>query len=146
MDFTTAKARLSELMRDLLLAHRPFTVFRRGDAEEMVALPSHDLVAWGLRSYRFDAQVTFGEGQVVATIPKMGVVGAGATFEEAMADLASNLLSYAKVYFSRRRFYEETDRADHYPWLLRFVLTPPPERVNLLIEDSRELHPVQDTG
>jgi hypothetical protein len=65
-------------------------------------------------------------------VPRLGVLGFGATADEALADLVIELRAYARDYFERASFYAATDRAEHAPWLLRFALTPPDQQLELL--------------
>ncbi len=57
-----------------------------------------------------------------------------ATLEEALADAVEELRAYAQRYFADAAFYAKTDRASHWPWLLRFALTSPDRQVQLLVE------------
>lgn len=65
-------------------------------------------------------------------LPRLGLLGFGATHEEAVDDLLEELRLYARDYFERASLYAETSRAGHAPWLLRFALTPAEAQRELL--------------
>jgi hypothetical protein len=137
LDFSRAKASLSELMTEVVHKHSPRVVSRHRGKEEMVLVGSDDLASF-LDSFRFDTLVTIAEGEVTAELSELGVLGFGETLEEAMEDLVEELRVYARDFFERASFYAETDRAGHAPWLLRFALTNPDRQLELLYEDSRQ--------
>ena len=63
--------------------------------------------------------------------------GYGSSLDEAMGDLADELAAYARRFFERADFYSHTDRARHYPWLLRFAMLDSREAaVELLLADA----------
>lgn len=118
--FTAAKTGLSTIMDEVVHDHRPKLVQRKG-REEMLLVRPDDLARW-LDTFRFPLAVTLGEGDVAVEVEGFGVVGIGDTTEAAIDDLADELEAYARRFFERPHFYLETDRARHYPWLLRFAL------------------------
>jgi hypothetical protein len=140
LKFTDAKARLSALMTEAVHEHRPFVVERQGDPDEVVGLRAHELQDILAAKYRFDPELTFEEDEVVAALPDMGLLAAGPDIEAAIEGLASELVDYAKRYFSRVRFYEETSRASHKPYLLRVALMSPDRLGQMLLDDSSILH------
>lgn len=144
-DATQAKEHFSEVQREVLRSRLPFVIHRQGADDEVVGIGREQLIDIldSLQQARFDPQVTFEPGEVVAVLPGYGVVGSGPTFESAMDDLSAELLEYASLYFPRLGFYEHTDRVSHYPALVRFVLTPPDERVGLLLADSEKVNAVE---
>jgi Antitoxin of toxin-antitoxin, RelE / RelB, TA system len=137
-DFSEAKARLSDLMTAVVHDHQPRLVQRHRGKETMLLVSSEDL-ARSLSSFRFDPRVTLDQGEVTVELERFGLLGFGETFESAMDDLAMELRAYARRFFERWAFYCETDRAEHWPWLLRFALTPADRQVALLVEDSRAI-------
>ena len=99
----------------------------------MIALNADD-EADRLRRYRFDPALTFSRGEVTAELAPFGLLGFGASVDEALDDLLAELRAYTQRFFERSGFYGQSDRRDHWPWLLRFALTPPDEQHLLLVE------------
>jgi hypothetical protein len=94
-------------------------------------------LARALESFRFEPQVVYSEGEVTVALERFGILGFGATFDEALEDAVRELRVYAQEPFAQPMLYGATDRAAHRPWLLRFALTPPDQQAALLLEDSR---------
>lgn len=137
LDFSRAKSALSEVMTEVFWEHRPRVVSRHRGREEMLLVRADDLARY-LDPFRFEPEVTITGDEVTAVLPRFGLLGFGATLDEAMEDLADELRSYASDFFARASFYAATDRAEHAPWLLRFALTPPEHQLELLYEDSEK--------
>ena len=97
----------------------------------MLLVRTDDLARY-LVAFSFDLEVAEDEGEVTAALPGLGVLGFGASRDEAIDDLLVELRTYAADYFERTSFYAATDRAEHAPWLLRFALTPAAEQRALL--------------
>ncbi|MBI4492052.1 MAG: hypothetical protein HY690_04595 [Chloroflexi bacterium] len=138
VDFSEAKARLSDVMTSVFHQRQPRLIERHRGKEAMLLMRPDDL-ARALASFRFDPQVVYADGgqEVTVVLEQFGVLGFGATFEAALADSVRELREYAQEFFAQFTFYSATDRAAHLPWLLRFALTPPDRQAELLIEDSR---------
>jgi antitoxin YefM len=135
--FTEAKSGLSGLMTEVVHRHRPELIERHGGKEAAVLMSREDLVAL-LSDYRFRPRVALGGGEASAVLEDLGIVAAGADFEEAMENLVRELRDYAHDFLVERpSFYRQTSRVRHEPWLLRFALTPPGEQLALLYDDSR---------
>ena len=100
----------------------------------MLLVRPDDLARW-LDSFRFVLHVTLGDGDVAVEAGDLGVVGLGKSFESAVEDLADELRAYASRFFEEAGLYMHSDRARHYPQLLRFALTPPEEQLALLYAD-----------
>jgi len=137
IEFSDAKARLSDVMTEVVHGHLPRLVRRHRGKEEMLLLRPDDL-ARSLSSFRFDTRLVVRKGEVTAQLAELGVLGFGETTDEAMSDLVVELRTYARRFFERAAFYLETERAAHLPWLLRFAMTPEGEQLALL---SRDLDP-----
>ena len=137
--FNEAKANLSAFVSDVVRRHSPRLLERGGgDPEELLALPAEDLLA-GLAACRLDASVsTEGNGSVVAHLPRFGLVASGKDFESSIDALHDEVLDYCEDFFSDFDFYRHTDRVTHLPFLLRFALTQPAARRNLLIEEPAD--------
>lgn len=134
IDFSRAKSVLSDVMTRVVHEHRPSVVSRHRGKERMVLLRTDDLVRY-LDAFRFEVEVVEDEGEATAALPRLGLLGFGATREAAIDDLLAELRRYAADYFARQGFYEATDRADQAPWLLRFALVAPGDQRGLL-EDA----------
>ena len=130
-DFSRAKAELSDVMTRVVHEHRPSIVSRHRGKERMLLVRTDDL-ARHLTGFDFDVEVIEDGGEVTATLPSLGLLGFGASHDDALDDLVAELRAYAADYFDRSAFYAATDRAAHAPWLLRFALTPPGEQRDLL--------------
>lgn len=135
--FTEAKSGLSGLMTEVVHGHRTELIERHGGKEAAVLMSREDLVSL-LSDYRFRPQVALSGNEATAVLEDLGLIGAGADFEEAMENLVRELRQYAHQFLVERpTFYLQTARARHAPWLLRFALTPPDEQLDLLYDDSR---------
>lgn len=93
----------------------------------MYNISPHQLARY-LDAFSFDLEVVEDEGEYTAALPKLGVLGFGASLDEAIDDLLVEVRAYAIDYFERATFYAATDRSEHAPWLLRFALTPAAEQ------------------
>ena len=134
VDFTGAKAGLSAVMDAVVHDHEPCLVQRRG-RESMLLVRPDDLARW-LDTFRLRISFVFDQGEVTAQVSDLGVLGFGESVDEALEDLASELRAYAQRFFGElSEFYRHTDRAKHYPALLRFALTPADGHVDLLRAD-----------
>jgi hypothetical protein len=133
MDFSRAKAQLSAVMDDVVHKHQPQLIQRKG-REAMLLVRPDDLARW-LGSFCLDVRLVLDEGEVTAEAPGLGVLGFGESSETALEDLVCELRAYARRFFERSEFYRETDRAKHFPALLRFALTPPDKQLELIHSD-----------
>ena len=131
VDFSRAKAELSDVMTRVVHGHRPSIVSRHRGKERMLLVRTDDL-ARHLAAFDFDVEVIDDEGEATAALPRFGLLGFGTTRQEALDDLLVELRAYAADYFERSAFYAATDRAGDAPWLLRFALTPAGEQRALL--------------
>ena len=131
IDFSRAKSLLSDVMTRVVHEHRPSVVSRHRGKERMALVRADDLVRY-LDAFRFDLELVEDDGEVTAALPRFGLLGFGATRDEAVDDLLVELRVYAADFFERQAFYEATDRAEHAPWLLRFALVPPDHQRTLL--------------
>ncbi len=133
---TRAKAEFAALWRDVVGDHRPQMVCKYGEKEAMLLVRREDIVQL-LDGHYIGSVLSIDEGEFVASIPAMGVIGAGATFDEAMDDLTTQLRAYAADFFERFAFYMQTDRKVHAPALLRFAATTESRQRALLVSDSQ---------
>lgn len=131
VEFSPAKARLSELMTRVVHEHRPQMIQRHGGKEEALLLNPDDLRAM-LEGEEIDVLASVDEGEFIVSVPTWGISGAGATFDEAQADLIEEAREYVADYLGRVGFYLQTHRRSHALAVLRFALTPTDEQVELL--------------
>ena len=97
----------------------------------MLLMRTDDL-ARHLAGFEFGVDLVEDAGEITAVLGRLRLLGFGATGDEALDDLLTELRVYAADYFERASFYAATDRAEHAPWLLRFALTAPAEQRELL--------------
>lgn len=131
LEFSRAKSELSDVMTRVVHEHRPSIVSRHRGKERMLLVRTDDL-ARHLAGFELDVELVEDGDEVTAALPRLGLLGFGASRDEALDDLLVELRAYAADYFERSAFYAATDRADHAPWLLRFALTPAGEQRDLL--------------
>src|SRR5579871_3971139 len=120
---------MSSVVRD----HQPRLVSRHRGREAMILLNATDTMDW-LQAYRFEPDLIFSGGEVTAALPRFGLLGFGTTVDEALADLLTELRVYTQRFFDRSSLYMQSERRAHWPWLLRFALTPPDAQPLLLVE------------
>lgn len=142
--FAEAKAKLSDVMSEVVREHRPVVLDRNRGKEEALVMSVEDLRTM-LGAFAFSPQVSLSEGEFVVRLPELNLISGGATFDEALEELVALIEAYAEDYFDRFDFYRHTDRRQHLPWLLRFALAPAPERRELLVApahaEAREPQP-----
>jgi hypothetical protein len=125
--FSDAKAKLSDLMTEVVHGHRPWIVARHRGKEAMFLLGRAELSAM-LESFRFDPKATVSEGEFVVRLPELGLIAGGETLDEALDELVALAEDYALDFFDRLDFYLQTDRRSQLPWLMRLAVTPPERR------------------
>lgn len=131
LDFSRAKSELSDVMTRVVHEHRPSIISRHRGKERMLLVRTDDL-ARHLARFSFEVELVEETGEVTAVLSSLGLLGFGASPDEALDDLVTELRAYTADYFERAAFYAATDRAEHAPWLLRFALTPPAQQRELL--------------
>ncbi len=131
--FAEAKDNFSAFISSVVREHLPQIIERSRGREAALVLPLADVLP-ALAGCQFDAKVSVG-GSVIATLPQFGLVARGDSIEGAVDALAAELADYSEDFFSDFDFYRHTDRIAHLPWLLRFALTPPEDRIALLTEE-----------
>lgn len=131
LDFSRAKSALSDVMTRVVHEHRPSIISRHRGKERMLLVRTDDLVQY-LGAFTFELEITEDDDEHTAVLPQLGVLGFGASREEAVDDLVTELRLYAADYFERENLYTATDRAGHAPWLLRFALTHPSQQRGLV--------------
>ena len=133
--YSEAKAGFSAMVRRATQEHSPVVFERQRGGDEGVVVVDRDDLAEALRDHRFETDVFIEGGRYAIGLEDFGLHGAGATFEEALADLLEALRVYADDYFAQLEFYRRTpNRANHYLPLLRFRATPADKQLELLLE------------
>ncbi|EQD78169.1 hypothetical protein B1A_02391 [mine drainage metagenome] len=136
IEFTRAKAALSEVMTEVVHRQHPKVIDRNGGRERALLIGG-EVAEAALAGYRFAPEVILDEGEVTVRLSEFGLLGFGETVDEAISDLVAELDAYAERFLGDYAFYRRTNRAQHLPYLLRFKITPPERRPALLLEDSR---------
>ena len=106
----------------------------RGETKEMLLVSPDDARRW-MDTFRLSLQVTLDPGQVAVAASPLGLIGVGASFDEALDALADEIREYVLRFLERPQFYLQTQAARHEPYLLRFALTPLAEHRALLDAD-----------
>lgn len=132
-DFSPTKARLSEVMTEVFHGHRPQLVSRHRGKEQMLLMRPDDLVAM-LADQRLEVLAVYDGDEVTLRVPEMGVLGFGATLDEATEDLLIELRAYATRFFREPARFMATSRATHAGALLRFALSSPEAQRRMLSE------------
>jgi prevent-host-death family protein len=128
--FAQAKAHLSDLMDQAVHRHRPQLIDRHRGKEQAVLVSVADLELL-LEGFRFEPKVSVSEGEFVVRLPELGLIAGGATYEEALQELAELAEQQAEDYLDRLDFYMQTERRGQLPWLLKVALTPADDRPQL---------------
>jgi hypothetical protein len=135
IDFSSAKATLSDLMTNVYHQHRTHLVSRHRGKEQMLLVRPEDLLEW-LPNEPFDVRAIYDDGEVTLSIPDMGVLGFGDSLAEAEQSLLDNLRAYAARFFANPARYGATKRRAHAPGLLRFALADQAGQQALLGQES----------
>lgn len=135
IDFSSAKATLSDLMTDVFHQHRAHVVSRHRGKEQMLLVRPEDLLEW-LPNEPLDVRAVYDAGEVTLSIPDMGVLGFGESLEQAEQSLRENLRSYAARFFENPVRYGATKRRAHAPALLRFALADEAGQRSLLGQEA----------
>ena len=136
IDFSSAKAGLSEVMTEVVQRLHA-KVIDRNRGRERALLIGEELTADALAEYRFAPEMILEDGAATARLAEFGLLGFGETVEEALEDLVGELDAYADRFLGDYGFYRRTKRAYHLPYLLRFTVTAPERRLQLLLDDSK---------
>ena len=131
IDFSPAKARLSDVMDEVFHQHRPRLVSRHHGKEQMLLVRPEDLVGM-LGDRRLEVRAVYDGGEVTLRIPEMGLLGFGGTLDEAIDDLLGELRVYAERFFEEPIRYMAGGRAAHAGTLLRFALAGDDDQRSML--------------
>jgi hypothetical protein len=139
-EFSPAKSHLSDVMTHVFHGHQPQLVSRHHLKEQMLLVRPDDLVAM-LGNQHLDVQAISDGDEVTLRVGEMGVLGFGATIEEATEDLLVELRAYAARFFGDAARFMATSRATHAGALLRFALSTDEAQRRMLTE-TRETEPL----
>jgi prevent-host-death family protein len=129
-----AKAKLSDVMTEVVHRHQPVLVDRHRGKETMLLMDTESLRPL-LAHFRFETHTRFEDGEWTLFSPELNLFATDADFDAALDELVEVAESYAADFFARHDFYMQTDRAAHQPWLLRLAITDDHEsRRQLFIE------------
>ncbi len=121
LDFSPAKARLSDVMTEVFHQHQPTLVSRHRGKEQMLLVRTDDLLAM-LPSEPFDVEVAFDPASVTLAVPSLGVIGVGETTDLAADDLLIEIRAYAKRFFANPLRYFAAGQGERAGALLAFAL------------------------
>ncbi len=132
------KNHLSQVVDEAVHKHRPQLIERHGESEAM--LIGIDEARELLRSFVFEPRVVFGDGEVVLSLDRHGLVVSASSMNAAADALVNELREHSQDYLARYEFFRHTPRSQELPWLLRFALTPEDEQRELLFEEPTGTH------
>src|SRR5438128_90689 len=95
IDFSPAKATLSDVMNEVFHEHRPRVVSRHRGKERMLLVRPEDLLAM-LGDQRLEVRAVYDAGEVTLRVPALGVLGFGDSLDEALEDLLQELRVYVE--------------------------------------------------
>jgi hypothetical protein len=139
VDFSPAKAHLSDVMTDVFHQHQVTIVSRHHGKERMVLVRPDDLLAM-LPSEPFETEVVYDAEGVAVAVPALGVMGVGDTTELAIDDLLVELRAYAKRFFESPARYFAAGQGDRAASLLGFALADEARQRRLVIGDPESRH------
>ncbi len=131
IEFSPAKAQLSDVMTRVFHGHQPRLVSRHNGKEQMLLVRPDDLVSM-LVDHQFDVRAVYDPDGVTLRIQDLGILGFGETLDEAVVDLLDELRAYAGRYFDEPARYLATSRGAHAATLLRFALSSPDQQRTML--------------
>lgn len=129
--FAQAKARLSELMDQVVHGHRLQLIDRHRGKEQAILVSVEDL-AMLLEGFAFHPRVNVSEGEFILRLPELGLIAGGESFEQALDELVELVGLRAEDFLERLDFYMQTELRGQLAYLLKFALAAPEERRSLL--------------
>lgn len=133
IDFSPAKAHLSDLMTDVFHRHRLTLVSRHRGKERMFLVSPEDLLSM-LPSHPFQVEVTYDEASVALAVPELGVLGIGETVEAAADDLLIELRAYARRFFANPARYLAAGQGHRLGSLVAFALADDEGQRRMVLE------------
>jgi Antitoxin of toxin-antitoxin, RelE / RelB, TA system len=130
IDFSPAKAHLSDVMDAVFHQHRLQVISRHRGKEQMLLVRPEDLVAM-LADQRLEVLAVYDGGEITLRVPELGVLGFGDTLDEAIADLLADVRLYVARFFENPAPYM-AGRGTPPLALLRFALSPEGEQRSVL--------------
>jgi len=114
---------------DTVIREKPIAVKRNRD---VLLLFSDQMVKDLLQDLTIQAELTMEDGVIVGTV--FDLVVCGESKQEVIQKLAEDLLEYAQDYVNDfKLFYNAPNRKDHYPYVLRILLSSTIEEIKGLI-------------
>lgn len=117
---------------DAARRHLPQIVTRHERDE--VALLSLDDLRELLRGHHFRTEAAVHPGEATVALPQFRIIGIAEDLDGAATDALAKLREYAEQYLQRYEFYRHTDRRDLFPLVVRFLITPEDQQLELLLE------------
>jgi len=145
VDFSPAKARLSDVMTSVFHQHQVTLVSRHHGKEQMVLLRPDDLLAM-LPSSPFETEVAYDADGVAVAVPALGVMGVGDTTELAVDDLLEELRAYTKRFFENPARYLAAGQVDRAASLLAFALADEDHQRRLVTGESEPMRELVTAG
>jgi hypothetical protein len=131
IDFSPAKAHLSDVMTGVFHQHQVRMVSRHHGKEQMVLMRPDDLLAM-LPADPFETEVAYDADGVAVAVPALGIMGVGDTTDLAIDDLLVELRAYAKRFFENPARYFAAGQGDRAARLLVFALVDEAEQRRLV--------------
>lgn len=133
MNATKARSQFSEFI-DSVVRDKPQFMKRNRD---VILSFSEAQVEQLLSKYRFNVQVEVEEDDSFTVVmDEMDLIGAGDTKDEAIDDLAEQMVEYAQEYYQEFSLYSQSpNRADHFPYILLILTQDSIDEVKALIND-----------
>jgi len=141
---SATKQEFPSVFRQAIKGFEIITVNKKSNSKETVSIISTKHLEGMIgRAYKFNPVVEADEeglGYTVA-LDEVMVFGDGDTLEEAIYDLADNLLEYTILYFEKPDFYMQIEnRKGHYPYLRRIAgCTDKDEVLGVILECRTDL-------
>jgi prevent-host-death family protein len=129
--FAHAKARLSDLMDQVVHDHRLQVIDRHRGKERAVLVSVNDL-GMLLEGFEFHPRVSVSDGEFVVRLPELNLIAGGVSYEDALGELVELAEQQAQDFFDRLDYYLQTDRRGQLGWQLKLALTASDERRSLL--------------
>jgi hypothetical protein len=142
IEFSPAKSHLSDVMTQVFHGHQPQIVSRHHQKEQMLLVRPDDLVAI-LGNQHLDVRAVYDGDEVTLRVPELGVLGFGATLDEATEDLLVELRAYAARFFRDASRFMATSRATHAGALLRFALSTD-EGQRRMLSETQQTEPLSE--
>ncbi len=144
IDFSPAKAHLSDVVTGVFHQHQPILVSRHHGKEQVILVRVDDLLAM-LPSDPFDVEVVYDPSSVAVAVSDLGLMGVGDTLDLAIDDLLVEMRSYVRRFFADPLRYFAAGQGARAGRLLAFALaSDDAQRRILLVADEPSAEVGQD--